>query len=60
MADALGGELIERDAVAKAAALGMRGAGEEALFRGMSPVTPGWLTPEKTVILSRTRASFSR
>ena len=33
VADLLGGELVERDPVAEAAALGMRGAGEETFLR---------------------------
>ena len=36
VADLLGGKLVERDAVAEAAALGVRRAGEEAALRGVT------------------------
>ena len=51
VADLLGGELIERDPVAEAAALGVRRAGEEALLGRVPAGDARRLTPEKTVML---------
>ena len=60
VADLLGGELVERNPVAEAAAFGVRRAGEEALLGRVAAGDARMARPEKTVMSLRWAASLSR